>query len=182
MKRFFVSLALFVSNVASSEAVEEGQELIGKPANEWVVSHWLNSRSLSFQNLRGTVLLIRWWTGPECSYCKASAPVLNKLYEEYRAQGLEVIGFYHHKSTAPLNPNEVEKLAKEFGFHFPIAIDDDWETLQNWWLKGHDRTFTSVSFLIDKEGIIRYIHAGGEYSKKDYLEMRDKIKTFLEKS
>jgi thiol-disulfide isomerase/thioredoxin len=125
------------------------------------------------------VILVRWWTGPECPYCKASAPTLNGLYEKYQAQGLEVIGFYHHKSTTPLDPNEVEKLAKEFGFHFPIAIDDDWGTLKRWWLKDHDRAFTSVSFLIDKKGIIRYIHPGGEYSKKDSTELEGKIKKLL---
>jgi hypothetical protein len=26
-----------------------------------------------------------------------------------------------------------------------------------------DREFTSVSFLVDKKGIIRYVHAGGEF-------------------
>jgi thiol-disulfide isomerase/thioredoxin len=179
MKRFIVLLALFVFNVISGKAVEEGQELIGRPAPEWIVSHWLNSQPLSFRNLRGKVLLIRWWTGPECPYCKASAPTLNGLYEKYNAQGLEVFGFYHHKSTAPLDPNEVKKLAKEFEFKFPIAIDDDWETLQRWWLEDHDRSFTSVSFLIDKKGFISYIHPGGEYSKKDSVKLEEKVKELL---
>ena len=182
MKSFFVLLTLIVFNVASNGAVEEGRELIGKPASEWTVSHWLNSQPLSFRDLRGKVLLIRWWTGPECPYCKASAPTLNGLYEKYHVQGFEVIGFYHHKSTAPLDPNEVEKLAKEFGFHFPIAIDDDWETLQRWWIKGHDRTFTSVSFLINKKGIIRYIHPGGEYSAKDIAQLQRIVERLLKQS
>ena len=56
---------------------------------------------------------------------------------------------------------------KRLGFEFPIALDMDWKTLRRYWLaKGRNR-WTSVSFLIDKRGKIRYIHPGGEYYKEE---------------
>jgi hypothetical protein len=42
-----------------------------------------------------------------------------------------------------------------------IAIDLDWKTLRAYWLDGAKREYTSVSFLIDRKGTIRYIHPGG---------------------
>ncbi|MFL6354154.1 MAG: hypothetical protein ACJ74Z_20205 [Bryobacteraceae bacterium] len=45
---------------------------------------------------------------------------------------------------------------------FPIAVDGDWAALKRWWLT-KDRDFTSVSFLVDRSGIIRYVHPGGEF-------------------
>jgi hypothetical protein len=34
--------------------------------------------------------------------------------------------------------------------------------LQDWWLDGHERSWTSVSFLIDRRGVIRHVHLGGK--------------------
>ena len=43
-------------------------------------------------------------------------------------------------------------------------MDQSWSTLERYWLAGHAESgWTSVSFLIDREGIIRWVHGGGEY-------------------
>ena len=49
-------------------------------------------------------------------------------------RGLEVVGFYHHKSDDRLRVEDVKKYARKFGFKFPVAIDPDWRTLRRWWL------------------------------------------------
>src|SRR5438874_4280133 len=110
------------------------EPLIGTTAPEWEVTHWLNSRPLELKDLRGKVVLVRWWTAPDCPYCKATAPALNEFYNKYHQRGLEVIGFYHHKGDEALNPATVERISKGFGFKFPVAIDPDWQTLHRWWL------------------------------------------------
>ena len=52
--------------------------------------------------------------------------------------------------------------ADHYGYTFPVAIDAEWKTLRRWWLDGHPhRGYTSVSFLIDRHGIIRRVHLGG---------------------
>ena len=142
---------------------------------------WLHSNPLELSGLRGKVILVRFWTAPGCPFCAASAPALNEFYEKYHDEGLEVIGFYHHKSPEPLKVEEVEQYAGKFGFEFPVAVDYDWNTLRNWWLDGRERGWTSVSFLIDKQGVIRHIHPGGQYVKDDpdYAEMESKIKELL---
>ena len=59
----------------------------------------------------------------------------------------------------------IRSLVATYNFQFPIAVDNDWMTLKIFWLdRVSDAEFTSVSFLIDKEGLIRYVHPGGEYS------------------
>lgn len=55
----------------------------------------------------------------------------------------------------------VHDYAKRFDYQFPIAIDHDWRTLQAWWLNTGQRDYTSVSFLLDRDGFIRYVHRGG---------------------
>lgn len=156
-------------------------KLIGSAAPEWEVTNWLNSPPLKLKDLRGKVVLVRWWTAPDCPYCKATAPALNRFYERYHDRGLEVIGLYHHKGDDALNPATVERFSRNFGFKFPVAIDPDWQTLHRWWLDSHSRSWTSVSFLIDRHGVIRHIHPGGQYIKgdKDYGTMKRKIEELL---
>jgi peroxiredoxin len=75
----------------------------------------------------------------------------------------------------------VEQYARNFGFKFPVAIDPGWRTLNDWWLDRGDQQWTSVSFLIDRKGIIRHLHPGGQYVKgdKDYRALKKKIEELL---
>jgi peroxiredoxin len=132
-------------------------------------------------DLRGKVVLVRWWTAPDCPYCRATAPALNEFFGTYHPRGLEVIGFYHHKSDAALDVNAVKKYARAFGFKFPVAIDPECRTLRRWWLHTGERQWTSVSFLLDRQGVVRFIHAGGQYVKgdSDYAALESKIRALL---
>src|SRR3989449_2128297 len=121
-------------NASPAPAVIEGSELIGTKPGEWTVSEWLNSAPLTLESLRGKVVLVRWWTAPDCPYCEKSAPALNEFWQRYKVKGLVVVGMYHHKADMPLTREHVELHAKKFGFDFPVAIDTDWKTLHRWWL------------------------------------------------
>ena len=66
-----------------------------------------------------------------------------------------------------LTREHVETYTNRFGFTFPVAIDREWKTLQRWWLNHESRGWTSVTFVIDRKGIIRHIHGGGAYYEGD---------------
>ena len=75
---------------------------------------------------------------------------------------------------------EIQQFADNWDMKFPISLDNDWKTLNVYWLY-EKRDFTSVSFLIDKESVIRYIHLGGEYpiGTNDYYELKEKIEELI---
>lgn len=158
---------------------------VGTPAPELLNMQWLQSAKLKLSDLKGKVVLMRWWTD-ECIFCIQSADALNEWYQTYSDSGLVVIGLYHPKpEPKDCDPEEVREFVLDKEFRFPIAIDDHWLNLKKYWLDAKPRDFTSVSFLIDRKGIIQYIHPGGEYHKevaeshdkcvKDYLELQRKI-------
>jgi peroxiredoxin len=155
---------------------------MGQKPPEWGALQWLNREPLQLSDLAGKVVLIRWWTAPACPYCRATAPALNEFYAKYRERGLEVFGFYHHKSPEPLTASAVRQHAARYGFTFPIAIDPEWRALKQWWLHGSDEQWTSVSFLLDRHGVVRHIHPGGQYvvGDKDYALLKAKIEELLE--
>lgn len=161
--------------------LDEGADVIGIRPDGWTARDWINSQALELEDLRGKVVLVRWWTAPGCVFCQASAPALNNFWKRYRSRGLVVVGFYHHKSSEPLRSSEVEKQSRKLGFEFPVAIDPDWKTLHRWWLDKHDRGWTSVTFLLDRRGTIRQIHPGGAFFKGEpgYDALERTIETLL---
>jgi peroxiredoxin len=156
-------------------------KLIGTQARGWDLTDWINSKPLTLKDQRGKVVLVRWWTGDGCPFCAATAPALKAFHARYSSQGLLVVGVYHHKGRGPLKPEAVKQCVQDFGFPFPVAVDPEWRTLKRWWLTGSERQWTSVTFLIDRKGVIRHIHPGGSYVKGDkaYQTMQAKIEELL---
>jgi peroxiredoxin len=165
----------------ASHAAPDGAELVGTPAPGWDVREWIGTPSLAWGDLRGKVVLVRWFTSAECPYCHATAPALNRLHRDYAKRGLVVVGMYHHKRPGPLTVEAVRACVREYGFEFPVGVDRDWRTLNRWWLNGHKRDFTSVSFLIDRRGIVRAVHPGGalELGKPDFVALQATVDQLL---
>ena len=179
-------ILLILLSINQGLIAKEGDELIGKPAPEWETLEWMNSQPLKLNELEDKVILIRWWT-ETCPFCSRSAPALNDFHDTFKGKGLVVIGMYHPKPPGPRRQKALEKAVKRLGFEFPIALDMDWRELRRYWLAKGRHRWTSVSFLIDKRGKIRYIHPGGEYYKgedKTRTEAQqdyDELKVMIEK-
>lgn len=143
-----------------------GADLIGHAAPPFRFDGWFNSEALTLEDLRGRVVLVRWWT-ETCPFCASSAPALRALHQAYADQGLSLIGVFHPKAGRddPLDMARVQRAVEFRQFAFPVAVDWDWRngTLKDWWLTGPERPATSVTFILDKAGIIRFIHPGMEY-------------------
>jgi peroxiredoxin len=167
---FALAFSSFTS-IASAETREERaqaavKKLVGTKPPAWQVDRWINSPARTLDSLRGKVVLVRWWTAG-CPYCSASAPALRTFHKEYAGKGLVVIGMYHHKDDGPFDPSVYEATAKKYGFTFPLAFDPEWKTLRSWLRDAShnpvDTGWTSVTFLLDKKGVVRHVHPGGEY-------------------
>ncbi len=141
---------------------DSGAELLGKPAPAWTFDRWVRGGPLSLAQLRGKVVLLRWWN-EDCRYCRATLPALEQLQREH-PRDLVVIGVFHPKPPHPVSNAHIVGVASHIRFSGPLAFDGHWRTLNRYWLDGHpDRDWTSVSFLIDRTGTIRWVHGGGEY-------------------
>lgn len=162
MRLFAFVLAAFSAALARAEKSGAGDDVIGTRVPEWTVSEWIGAEPMTLASLRGKVVVVRWWTGPDCPYCEGSVPVLDALWRKYRERGVVVIGMYHHKSRGPLTHEHVVAQRRRLGIEFPVAVDAEWKTLHRWWLDGRDRAWTSVTFVLDREGVVRHVHRGGE--------------------
>ncbi len=176
-----------VSAAAAKERAKERDgvaALIGTTPPEWQVERWMNSAPLTLESLRGQVVLVRWWTSG-CPFCSATAPALRSFNRTYGERGLKVIGVYHHKDDGPFDPSVYEETAKKYEFTFPVAFDPEWRTL-NAWMRDKsgnvvETGWTSVTFLLDKHGVVRHVHPGGQYVDGDpgYAELNAAIEKLL---
>lgn len=148
-------------------------------AKEFIPTQWIQSDPLSVKSLYGKVILIRWWTD-SCEYCVHTASALNEWYDLFPKDKFIIIGMYHPKPFGrAVSIHDVENYIAEKNFKFPIAIDNEWRNLFEYWIADHGLTdFTSVSFLIDKKSRIKYIHPGGEYHPSDDIEHRECNETY----
>jgi thiol-disulfide isomerase/thioredoxin len=170
---------------------KDGAEMIGRRAPAWSFERWIRSPALTPQDLRGKVVLLRWWTDG-CDYCAATLPGLEALRRRHADEGLVVIGVYHPKPPRAVRDRDIVAMANRLGFSGPIAVDQRWTTLERYWLAGHEREFTSVSFLIDRDGVIRWVQRGGEYHPSadpsharcdlDYRGLEKTLAALLERS
>lgn len=145
---------------------DSGVSLLGTRAPEWTFTRWVRGPKHTLASLEGKVVLVRWWTDG-CHFCRATLPVLESIRERHEGD-LVVLGVYHPKPPRDVADKRITALANELGFSGPLAFDRDWDTLDRYWLAGDpERNWTSVSFLIDREGRIRWVHGGGEYHPSD---------------
>jgi thiol-disulfide isomerase/thioredoxin len=144
-----------------------GNDRIGMAAPPFQFDEWLNSKPLAVEDLRGSVALIRWWTDT-CPMCASTSPTLRMFHEQYSAKGLKVIGVFHPKfdRDKPIDVERVRQAVASRQYLFPVAIDWNWRTLNGWWLNSRpkgERVPTSVTFILDRKGVVRFVHPGMEY-------------------
>lgn len=86
---------------------------------------------------------------------------------------------FHNSDSSTLE--DVRAAVEAHGFPFPVAIDRQTRTRLRWCGGRKDYGLTSVSFLLDRQGVIRDIHPGGQYVKGDaeYAWIKSQIEKLL---
>jgi thiol-disulfide isomerase/thioredoxin len=128
------------------------------------ISQWLNSEPLTVSALKGSVVLIQFWTFA-CINCQRTLPYLTEWHRQYAAQGLKVIGVHTPEFAFEREIGNVEAALVEHQITYPVPIDGDFAT----W-KAYDNRFWPHLFLADREGVIQYDHIGeGAYDETEQV-------------
>lgn len=165
-----------------------GQDLVGKPMPAVQFDRWLNTPGDRAPELQGAVTLYRWWTDT-CPFCAKTLPAIEQLRREFGPRGLKVVAVYHPKPSGEVVDEKALASARRIGWNGAIAIDSHWDALRAVWLSTGQRRATSVSFLVDSRGVIRFVHPGVQYfpstdpeaarENADYLLLRRAIDRLL---
>ncbi|MBI9071535.1 MAG: TlpA family protein disulfide reductase [Melioribacteraceae bacterium] len=137
---------------------------IGAAAKDFTLTN-INGEEIKLSAMKGKVVLVDFWA-TWCAPCRAEIPNMVKVYEEYKDKGFEIIGISLD------NENHLEKL-KEFlvenKMEWPITYSaKGWkdETAQFYGVNSIPSTW-----LVDKNGVLRYFDVRGEDLKVKLEEL-----------
>ena len=149
--RAAAALALVGALAACSTTAERPRGAqVGKPAPEYSAVT-LAGDSASLAGMRGKVVLLNIWA-TWCAPCRQEIPVLEALHGRHRAEGLEVVGV---SVDAAGEEQKVRDFAKEWAMSYPLWHDPE-ERVSTLYLA----VGVPASYLIDREGILRWKHIG----------------------
>jgi thiol-disulfide isomerase/thioredoxin len=108
-------LVVFVFSTTAFGAEKLGS--VGQPAADIYLSKWITPNPPQVKNLKGRVYLIEFWA-TWCGPCVSSIGTLNKLYDKYAPQGLEIIALSQDRDEAML-----AKFVNDKNIRYSVAID-----------------------------------------------------------
>jgi cytochrome c biogenesis protein CcdA/thiol-disulfide isomerase/thioredoxin len=131
------------------------------------ITAWLNTpggKPLTMSQLRGKVVLVDFWTY-SCINCQRTLPHVEAWYRDYAKDGFVVVGVHTPEFAFEHVVSNVRTEAAGFGVHYPVAIDNDYDT----W-NAYDNEDWPADYLIDAQGNVRHVHFGeGDYTTTEQL-------------
>ncbi len=122
------------------------------------IDTWINSPPLTWQDLRGKVVLVDFWTY-SCINCLRTLPYIKDWYAKYHDKGFEIVGVHSPEFQFEHDVNNVKAAVIKNGITYPVALDNEFQT----WLNFHNE-YWPAHYLVNKEGKVVYVHFGeGEY-------------------
>ena len=134
------------------------------------VDGWLASDVTSLEELRGSVVVVEFWTFG-CYNCKNRIPYTQDLYANYKDQGLEIVGIHSPEFAYEREVANIEQAMVDLGVRWPVVLDTDRRTFREW--QGRP-AYWPRTYVLDRQGRIRFDHIGeGAYDELfevvDYL-------------
>ena len=123
---------------------------------------WLNSEPLGLAELRGSVVLVNFWT-LTCINWLRQEPYVRAWSRAYRDDGLVVIGVSTPEFSFEHEIDLVRQAVKERDIDYPIVLDNDYGI----W-SAFDNHYWPALYFVDAEGAIRDQHFGeGRYEESE---------------
>jgi cytochrome c biogenesis protein CcdA/thiol-disulfide isomerase/thioredoxin len=138
---------------------------LGRAPNFTGITAWFNTpgnKPLSLSALRGKVVLVDFWTY-SCINCQRALPHVEGWYNDYKNDGLVVVGVSSPEFAFEHVVSNVENAAGSLGIDYPVAVDD---TLATW--DAYNNEYWPADYLIDPDGTVRaYTFGEGGYSSME---------------
>jgi thiol-disulfide isomerase/thioredoxin len=129
------------------------EALVGQPAPKLPESKWLNGQPLTWEALRGKVVLLHFWAH-WCGPCHNDLPILAERYKDAAEQNVVIIGVHNPGSELA----DIEKDIKGYELGYPILIDVRRAPDQpaSWGLLSHELGINGIphAVVVDADGKI----------------------------
>ena len=104
----------------------------------------LSGGTVDLKNYRGKVVFINFWA-TWCATCKVEMPSMQKVYDRFKDQGLEMLTICVDKDQSLIQP-----FMDEYQLTFPVLLDPESSVAK----KDYKTTGVPETFIVNKHGII----------------------------
>jgi thiol-disulfide isomerase/thioredoxin len=127
-------------------------------------TQWLNSPPLTADGLRGSVVLVDFWTYT-CINWLRTLPYIRAWAEKYQDHGLVVIGVHTPEFDVEHDLDNVRRAVKDLRVDYPVAVDNDYAI----W-SAFDNHYWPALYFVDAQGQIRHHRFGeGDYEESEMI-------------
>jgi len=139
---------------------------VGQRAPEFSAPALDGSKSLSLAAYRGKVVYLDFWAS-WCPPCLTSLPLLEKLRKEFPSDQFQILAV-----NVDQDPEKARKFLERTQVGYPSATDPKGRIPGSFGIET-----MPTSFLIDRNGVIRYVHHG--FRKGDVGPLRERIQQLV---
>ncbi|MCG8590226.1 MAG: TlpA family protein disulfide reductase [Proteobacteria bacterium] len=139
----------------------------GDPAPGFTAPNLKGGPKVSLSKYRGKVVYLDFWAS-WCAPCLVSLPILDELRKEFPAKDFQVVAV-----NVDTDPKKALRFLAKSPIGYPSASDTAGKLPERFGIET-----MPTSFLIDRRGVVRHVHAG--FRKGDVEDLRDRIAELVE--
>jgi peroxiredoxin len=119
------------------------------------------------------VVVLNFW-GIRCLPCLQEMPKLQDIYKRYKDRGVEMLGVNVDGVDGSVIKKNLRKQigGVELNVKYPLLLDEQFAIIDSFYL-----TVAPLTLVIDKQGVIQYMHT--DYLPGDEVELEDAVKKVL---
>jgi DsbE subfamily thiol:disulfide oxidoreductase len=143
---FFLASGALQAQAGSApdyKAIPKLQEIKDHPAAPDFTLPDPRGKKVSLQDFRGKVVFLNFWA-TWCESCREEMPSMERLYQEYKGKGLEIVAV-NVKDKRP----DALAFVKELKLNYPVLMDPEGEVGLLYGAFG-----LPVTYLIDRKGVV----------------------------
>ena len=130
--------------------------VVGAPAPDFTAST-IDGETITLDELRGKPVFLSFWS-INCAACRLQIPYIQAAFEE-KGHEIQFIAIDSVDSSGA-----VQQYTEYYGLGFTMALDSYGEAA-----RAYNIRYSPTNFLIDEQGVIKYIQIGRFWSQAELL-------------